>query len=84
MTCKLSSLRNKLDDIEYYDTLSERRQAQLKICELKLSEQELNSYSSIDVAYRIAKKRYIEDTFDEAFINTHKTIFVRYKDAINP
>ena len=87
-----SSLLEKLLNEEYVKSLSERRYKELMFCKEILSEDELRQYSSISVAYSVARNRLIEEILplvDEelAFIARHKhfnTIqaYEYYKDKI--
>lgn len=60
MTSLGSSLLSKLKDREYFCNLSERRRKELLFASKYLTEEELQTLSSIDVAYNIARQRYIE------------------------
>ncbi len=88
MACKFSCLKDKLEDEEYLESLCYRSKNEIKVVEEYLSNDELNHYSSITVAYKLAKKRYMEENFDPEFLEEriHKKgiIAVRYKDAITP
>jgi hypothetical protein len=81
-----ASLKEKLDDKDFVDALSDILKGKLEICREMLTDKELQYYSSISTAYKIARKRYIETNFDEEFIEERKSIngriFVRYSDII--
>jgi len=55
------SLAEKLGNQDYLDHLSERRRRELMFCEKMLTQNELVSESSIQVGYRIARDRFLED-----------------------
>jgi hypothetical protein len=78
MISRFTTLKTKLQDEEYIESLCYRRKNELKICQEILTEEELNYHSSIAVAYNIARKRYIQSNFDEDFIKAHKLLFMRY------
>ena len=92
MKVKRNSLLEKLLNEEYVKSLSERRYKELMFCKEMLSEDELREYSSISVAYSVARSKLIEKILplvDEelAFIAKHKhfnTIqaYEYYKDKI--
>lgn len=74
---KRNSLLEKLLNEEYVRSLSERRYKELMFCKEILSEDELRQYSSISVAYSVARNKLIEEILpkiDEelAFIAKHK------------
>jgi len=57
---KRKSLRDKLEDQEYLNGLSDRRLREILLCEKMLDEEELEQESSIQVGYKKARKRFIE------------------------
>lgn len=71
-----SSIKDKLEDDDYINSLSDRRRGEIKICKEMLSDEELEHFCSITVAYRIARKRYIIEKYGKDALET--TIFVRY------
>jgi len=78
-------LKDKLQDEEYLSSLSERRRRELLVCGKLLTEEELEYFSSIDTAYKIARSRYIRSRFDEEMASKilergHVPIF--FKDKI--
>lgn len=56
------SLAEKLKSEDYKDHLSTRRLRELLICEKILSEEELEEESSIQLGYKKARKRFIDNT----------------------
>lgn len=62
---KYLSLAEKLKSEEYMDNLSNRRLRELLICEKILTEEELESESSIQVAYSKARMRFIENVLSQ-------------------
>ena len=54
------SLSKKIRNKEWIENLSERAKRKLEICIAILKPEELESYSSINTAYKIARERYIE------------------------
>ena len=58
-------LKEKLNDKEYLESLSDRRRRELLFCSKILTEEELSYYSSIAVAYNVARRRYIEENIPE-------------------
>lgn len=65
LTNRNSSLWNKIHDESYLESLSGRRRKELEFCKKILSEDELKSYSSIDVAYYKARERFLEEYVKE-------------------
>jgi len=61
---KFRSLFDKLKDQDYIEGLSDRRRREIMICKELLTEEELRYYSSIDVAYHVARERYIKKNYD--------------------
>ena len=55
------SLFNKLEDKEFVESLSEKTRRRLFFAQMLLSDDELRENSSIQVAYDLAKDRYLED-----------------------
>jgi len=72
--CKYS-IKAKLENKEYIDSLCDRSKGELKICVEMLTDKELSYYSSINTAYKVARERYIEKHFD---IQDRPNVFVRY------
>jgi len=67
-------LLEKLNDPEYMASLSERSRKELLFSAAILSEEELRSCSSIDVAYSIARITYIKEYLkDEELAERVKT-----------
>jgi len=58
------SLLEKLNDSTYLQNLSSKRYRQLMICRELLSDEELGRYSSIEVAYNIARSRFVSEVLD--------------------
>jgi len=72
-----SSLLEKLIDEEYVKSLSQRKYRELMFCKELLSEEELRQYSSISVAYAVARERFVDQILphideDLAFLAKHK------------
>jgi len=65
MANKFSSLKDKLEDEEYIESLSNRRKKEILICNKILEENDLSFLSSIDVGYHIAKEKYIKEKYGE-------------------
>ena len=61
ISIRFARLKDKLEDEEYIDNLCDRRRKELLFCGDYLSEDELESYSSIDTAYKIARVRYVKE-----------------------
>jgi len=78
MITKFNTLKIKLEDEDYIESLSYKRKNELKVCGTLLTDEELNRYSSIEVAYPIARQRYIQNNFDEEFRTKHSRIYLRY------
>jgi len=51
----------KLEDKDYVDSLNEKSKKKLLFCKEYLSNEELKTNNSINVAYNIARERYIEE-----------------------
>ena len=62
---KQESLATKLNNPEFVESLSERRRRELLVCQKLLSEEELEQESSIQVAYKKARKKFIEEYLDQ-------------------
>jgi len=75
-----STLKEKLEDTEYIDSLSYRKKAELAVCKEMLSDEELEQYCSISSAYKVARKRYIIEHYGPDALDT--AIFVRYNDVL--
>jgi len=72
-----SSLLEKLIDEEYVRSLSQRKYRELMFCKELLSEEELKQFSSISVAYSVAKSRFVDQILphideDLAFLAKYK------------
>lgn len=82
---RFRSLLDKLEDNDYLESLSIRRKGELQICKEFMTEEELDSYSSIAVAYnRIARRRFIRERYGEDYLDKVDSgaihVFVRYND----
>ena len=66
------TLLEKLNDQEYFKSLSRRSQRELLFCKYLLTEKELQSISSIAVGYKIARERYIEKYIPEDLREEYK------------
>lgn len=82
---KRRSLADKLEDNQYLEKLSDRRIGQLMVCKKVMTQEELDHYNSIDVAYsRIARERYIKQKYGDEFYQQVADgaipFFLRYSD----
>ncbi len=59
------NLKDRLEDSEWVDSLSERKRKELMLCSLLLSEEELESKSSIAAGYRVARNRLLHEVLPE-------------------
>ena len=58
---KKFSIYDKIQNLEYIENLSESTKNKLNLCLEMLTENEIKSHSSIQVAYGIAKDRFIDE-----------------------
>ena len=71
---RFNTLTEKLNDEDYFNNLCERRQRELIFCSKLLNEDEMNTYSSISVAYNVARHRFIEEYLPEINIGLYEKI----------
>jgi hypothetical protein len=62
---KNSSLRDKLKDKEYLESLCDRRLREIIFCSKILNEEELSQETSIQVGYQKARKKFIDEYLDQ-------------------
>lgn len=82
------TLLDKWNDPMYLEELSERRRRELEFAKQILNAEELQSYSSIDIAYREARRKFIENYMpfeqQEEYLNNKKPIFsVTFKKVLS-
>ncbi len=76
------NLKEKLMNKEYIDNLSKNSRRELEICALLLTDEELETYTSIPVGYRVARDRLIERIIREVDPEMYEKIQSKYKIPI--
>jgi len=77
---KRLSIFDKLNIDYYIDNLSDNMKTKLELVKLLLNEEELKSLSSIQVAYNIARERYI----DEYLVKVNPQLAKRAREGAIP
>ena len=75
------SLKTKLEDTDYLESLSNKRRGEIEICKEMLTEEELENISSIATGYRIARKRYLYEHYEKDGIDT-SNVNIRYNSLL--